>query len=58
MINKKFIAAMLALFLTAAVLVGCGNNGKQTDDAGKISVVCTIFPQYDLCARSRATMSR
>lgn len=43
---KKIFAALLALFLTAAVLSGCGNT-KNTNDSDKISVVCTIFPQYD-----------
>jgi zinc transport system substrate-binding protein len=37
---------VLALLLTATVLSGCVNPYKQTD-SDKISVVCTIFPQYD-----------
>ena len=48
------------------MLTGCGMSGQQTEQNGgkeqnkveneKISVVATIFPQYDLCVRSRERM--
>lgn len=40
---------ILSLLLCAVLLVGfaaCGNEGGKEDN-GKISVVCTLFPQYD-----------
>ncbi len=48
---KKITAMLLALFMLAGVLAGCG---KQSDDktdktgkADKLSIVTTIFPEYD-----------
>ncbi len=40
---------ILSLLLCAVLLVGfaaCGNEGGKEDN-GKISIVCTLFPQYD-----------
>ncbi len=38
------LALILALSLLSIPLSGCGKN---TTDDGKISIVCTLFPQYD-----------
>ena len=40
---------ILSLLLCAVLLVGfasCGSEGGKEDN-GKISIVCTLFPQYD-----------
>lgn len=42
--NLKKIIAAAACFTIAAGLSGCGNIKK---DSGKLSIVCTIFPEYD-----------
>lgn len=44
---KKIIAILMALTLlaTACVLAGCNNHTDIQDD--KLSVVTTIFPEYD-----------
>ena len=45
---KRCIAVLLALLLVACLLTGCGQTGSgQAGSREKISVVCTIFPQYD-----------
>ena len=43
---KKITALLLALFMLVGVLAGCGkqNDTNQTD---KLSIVTTIFPEYD-----------
>ena len=44
---KKFLSAASALVL-AGCLFSCGSqNSAVNDDKDKISVVCTIFPEYD-----------
>ncbi len=43
---KKTIALLLALMLLAGVLAGCGNGDDQAKD-DRLSVVTTIFPEYD-----------
>ena len=40
---KRFTAILLASLLTTAALSACGQTGPNE----KISVVCTVFPQYD-----------
>jgi zinc transport system substrate-binding protein len=40
---KKFIAILIVFILSTAMLSGCGQFGSNE----KMSVVCTIFPQYD-----------
>ncbi|MCL2152725.1 MAG: metal ABC transporter substrate-binding protein [Oscillospiraceae bacterium] len=40
---KRFTAILLALLFVMTMLSGCGQIGSNE----KISVVCTIFPQYD-----------
>lgn len=43
---KKTIALLLALMLLVGVLAGCGNGDDQSKD-DRLSVVTTIFPEYD-----------
>jgi len=43
---KRFISILLVLLLSAYVLAGCGQK-EQAVSGSKISVVATIFPQYD-----------
>lgn len=43
---KKIISIFLGLLLMASVLTGCGNNNAPANDT-RLSVVTTIFPQYD-----------
>ena len=48
-IMKRIISIMLILLLLATVMTGC-NQTANMDNANaekKLSVVCTIFPQYD-----------
>lgn len=42
---KKLISVLLVLLLSACMLTGCGN--KSDNKNGKLSVVATIFPEYD-----------
>lgn len=42
---KKIISFMLAVMLPVLLFCGCGNNVKTNPD--KLSVVVTIFPEYD-----------
>ena len=45
---KKYIKMLGAVVLAAAFLIGCGTATAPAEEgAGKISVVCTTFPQYD-----------
>ena len=45
---KKIISAILVAFYAVTCLAGCGTNSSAAGDAsGKISVVTTIFPEYD-----------
>ena len=41
---KKYISILLAIALLAGVLTGCSGIGDSND---KISIVTTIFPEYD-----------
>jgi len=41
---KRIVTLALSLLLLICMLPGCGQSAKPE---GKISVVCTIFPQYD-----------
>ena len=38
------LVLLLSMLLTSCILVGCGNGTK---DDGKLSIVTTIFPEYD-----------
>lgn len=46
---KRTLSMLLASLLTAGLLSGCGAAGTQStaDAADKLSIVTTIFPQYD-----------
>ena len=45
---KKIISAILVALYAVTCLAGCGTNSSAAGDAsGKISVVATIFPEYD-----------
>lgn len=43
---KKTIAILLAVLMTAGVLVGCGKQ-NAADKTDKLNIVTTIFPEYD-----------
>lgn len=49
---KKYISILLAAVMAVGCLAGCGqkNSNEQADntDDGKLKVVTTIFPEYDL----------
>ncbi|MBQ8687999.1 MAG: zinc ABC transporter substrate-binding protein [Ruminococcus sp.] len=47
MLKRKFIPALLCLTLTAPLAAGCTKTPQSPGNSDKISVVCTIFPQYD-----------
>ncbi len=44
---KKFISCFLTLALGLAGLTGCGSQTATETDSDTISVVATIFPEYD-----------
>ena len=48
---KKTLCILLSLILCAGLLAACGKTGTEPTDAanreGKLSVVTTIFPEYD-----------
>ena len=46
---KKYISILLAAVLVLACLSACGTSDKpaDADNSEKLSVVTTIFPQYD-----------
>ena len=45
---KRVISLLLVLTLTAGVLAGCGRqNAPTASDDTKLSIVTTIFPEYD-----------
>lgn len=44
---RKILSVLLGLTLTAVFTAGCTSAPESLPDSGKISVVCTIFPQYD-----------
>lgn len=46
----KTLAVMLTLSMLFAMLSGCAGAASKADD-GKISIVATIFPQYDFARR-------
>lgn len=43
---KKITALLLALFMLVGTLAGCGKQ-NDTNQADKLSIVTTIFPEYD-----------
>jgi len=46
---KQFISLILTLVILIIILCGCSqpDNSENANSDGKISVVCTTFPQYD-----------
>lgn len=44
---KKTLALLLSLMLLISVLSGCGSQTTPTTDTDQLSIVCTIFPEYD-----------
>ena len=46
---KKIIALLLALLMAVGMLAGCGKqkDDDTTDTTDKLSIVTTIFPEYD-----------
>ena len=46
----KILSLLLALSILASVFSGCSRRHPGRDD-GKISIVATIFPQYDFARR-------
>lgn len=45
---KKILCAVLALVMTLCLFASCGGNTDTPPaDDDKLSIVCTIFPQYD-----------
>ena len=50
MLKNRILVVMLMLVLCSMVCVGCGSGSNTVDasvNADKLSVVCTIFPEYD-----------
>ena len=44
----RTLAALVALTLLCVSFAGCGNSANSDPgDDGRLSVVCTVFPQYD-----------
>lgn len=47
---KRIISILITIAISASILVGCQNNTVNSEDnnsSDKLSVVATIFPQYD-----------
>ena len=45
---KRMITLFLALAMTVGLLAGCGKQNEPTaSDKAKLSIVTTIFPEYD-----------
>lgn len=44
---KRIAALLCALLVCTVGFTGCGNPASGFGTAGKIKVVCTVFPQYD-----------
>lgn len=44
---KKTLSIFLSLIMLMGIMAGCGNNADISADREKLSVVTTIFPEYD-----------
>lgn len=44
---KKTISLFLAAVLVLFVMTGCAGNGAQQEKSDKLTIVTTIFPEYD-----------
>lgn len=44
---KKGFMLVLVLLGAALAVSGCGGRKSVSEDDGKLSVICTLFPQYD-----------
>ena len=49
---KRLFCILIGLLLLAAPLTGCAGGGKEPEEgSGKLSIVSTLFPQYDFARR-------
>ena len=49
---KRLFCILIGLLLLAAPLTGCAGGGTGPEEgSGKLSVVSTLFPQYDFARR-------
>ncbi len=53
---KRFLSVFFSIFLIIATFAACAKSGKAETDSNsqpneekKLSIVCSIFPQYDFC---------
>lgn len=44
---KKIIACLLSALMICSLFSACAGNAGDEQENGKISIVCTVFPQYD-----------
>ena len=44
---KKILTLITCLLVFAGVFTGCGSSSASSSDSKKISIVTTIFPEYD-----------
>lgn len=44
---KKITAVFVAVIVVVGAFAGCSTSQKENDDKSKISIVATIFPEYD-----------
>ncbi|MCR4961701.1 MAG: metal ABC transporter substrate-binding protein [Lachnospiraceae bacterium] len=45
---KKFISIFIAAAMAVCVLASCGSKqGEKADESNKLSIVTTVFPEYD-----------
>ena len=50
MLKNRILVVMLMLAMCSMLCVGCGSSSNTVDasvNADKLSVICTIFPEYD-----------
>lgn len=45
--KNRIVIVMVVLALCSALFTGCGNSNTVSAAADRLSVVCTIFPEYD-----------